>query len=167
MKRLLLVAGASIIGLGLLTGGIGLLLDPVVHAHVTTEIAQPPEKVYALLADMESVGKWSPEVGKVERIGDNPPRYKASAGPMESVWTVVEAQPPRLLRSRMEGHSMSVSGDWRTQIEPTASGGSRVDHRVAMEFHNPWLRVLSRMMDVNQEEAKTLADLKRYLESHP
>jgi uncharacterized protein YndB with AHSA1/START domain len=169
MKRIIIRTLIAIVAVVALLGLVGLALDPGVNADVSIKIARPPEKVFAVLADMESIPKWSSEGGKdfkVVKVSDQPKRFRATMDGIESSWEILEEVPPRLMRSRMEAHTMGVSGEWRTEVAPADGGASsQIHHQVAMKFSNPWLRVLSRMMDANKEEAKTLEELKRYLES--
>lgn len=170
MKRIAIRIVLALVAVVAILGLVGLALNPEVHADVNIRIERPPAKVFAVVADMESISKWSSEAGgdiKVQKISDQPKRYKALASGMESTWEILEEQPPRLLRSRMESHSLGVSGQWRTEIDPASGGAaSELRHHVTMHFSNPWMRVVSRMMDANKEEAKTLRELKQYLESH-
>ena len=167
MKRILIRGLIALVALVALAGLIGLTLDPMVHADISVDIASPPEKVYALIADIESLPKWSSEPAmQLERVSEQPRKYKVKISGMESTWEVIEEQPARLFRSRMESHTMGISGDWRTAIQPLGGSGSQIHHQVAMRFGNPWMRVMGHVMDMNKEEAKTLGELKRYLEAH-
>lgn len=168
MKKIVLYGLSGIVALIALTGIAGLLLNPVVHTKVSIEIAKPPAQVFALIRDMESVGKWTPAEEKISmvKLSDSPRRYKANAGGMESTWEEVEAREPAFLHTRMQGQSMNVSGDWRFHLDPTNTG-TRLTNEIDMRFGNPFFRVIGHLMDSQAEEMKTLTALKKYLEAQP
>jgi carbon monoxide dehydrogenase subunit G len=169
IKKILLYGLGGLAALIALTGIAGLLMNPVIHTKVSIEIAKPPAQVFALLRDMESINKWANVDGadfKVVKISDSPKQYKGSAAGMESTWEEVEATEPKFLHTRMIGHTMNVSGDWRTSIE-SSTAGSRVTNEIDMQFGNPFFRVMGHLMDSQAEEMKTLTALKKYLEAQP
>jgi carbon monoxide dehydrogenase subunit G len=171
IRKIFLYGLGGLAALVALTGIAGLLMNPVIHTKVSIEISKPPAQVFALVRDMESVEKWADfEPGQEKmtmvKLSDSPRKYKANAGGMESTWEEVEAREPAFLHTRMLGHSMNVSGDWRTNIEATAVG-SRVTNEIDMRFGNPFFRVIGHLMDSQAEEMKTLKALKKYLEAQP
>jgi uncharacterized protein YndB with AHSA1/START domain len=170
VKKVLLYVIGGIVGLVAVIGIVGMLLDPVIHFQVSIDIARPPAQVFALVRDLASVEKWATSEAGIEKmtmvkIGDSPRKYKATAGGMESMWEEIEAVEPRFLHTRMTGE-MSVSGDWRTSIEPITTG-SRITNEIDMRFGNPFFRVLGHLMDSQAEERKMLGALKKYLEAQP
>jgi hypothetical protein len=172
IKKLLLRGLAVLAALIAITGIAGMLLNPTIHTKVSIEITRPPAQVFALLRDMESMPKWasaeSPQEEKMTmvKLSDSPRKFKASVSGMESTWEEVEALEPKFLHTRMLGHSMDVTGDWRTSIDATTTG-SRLTNEVDMRFGNPFFRVVGHLMDSQGEEMKTLTALKKYLEAQP
>lgn len=168
-KRVLLYGLGGLAAIIALTGIAGMMMNPVIHTTAAIDIARPPATVFALLRDMESVNKWANVDGadfKVVKISDTPKRYKSSVAGMESTCEEVEAVEPNFLHTRVAGQTVDVSGEWRTSIEPTASG-SHVTNKIAMRFGNPFFRVMGHLMDSHAEEMKTMVALKKYLEAQP
>ena len=110
-------------------------------------IAARPELVWDLVADVTSVGEWSPECIRATWLGE-PGRPQPGArftghnqfpGGLEYEVTcvVTEAERPRAFAWVVLDDSddpLRPSSRWRYQIDPLAGGGSRVQHRFA---HGP------------------------------
>lgn len=164
MKNWILYPIAGLGGIVVLAYLIGLTRNPEILAQVTIEIAQPPVKVFPLLADPNEIAKYWPGVEKIEILQRNPLRYRMIAKEGSSTMEVTTSDPPRRIVTKSIEHSMGVSGVWDTTINPTPTG-SHLDHKTVMQLHNPLLRTLAMFMDANAEELKTLEAIKRYAES--
>ena len=102
--------------------------------QVTTEIAAPPDEVYALVTDVRNMGRWSPECHRCKWLdGDSGPAVGAQfkgwnkRGLMRwsTVSTVVIADQPtefawEVTQSRMR---------WGYRFEPTANGTKITEYR--------------------------------------
>ena len=100
------------------------------HVSVTTEIAAPPEKVYAMVADLTRMGEWSPENdGATWLRGATGPRPGAMFRSMnhngkkkwKTVGRIADADPGRLLSFRITANGLKVA-EWRYEFENTATG---------------------------------------------
>lgn len=165
MKKWILYPLAGLVGLLALAYIVGLMTSPEIRTSVAIEIARPPEKVYALMADPNEIPKYWPEVGKIEIIQQSPMRYRMVSPQGSGTMEVVSADPPRRIVTKSLEHSMGVDGLWDSTIIPTPTG-SRIEHKSTMQFHNPLLRTMALFMDANAEEMKTLQAIKTYAESH-
>jgi len=165
VKKWILYPLAGLVGLLALAYIVGLMTSPEIRTSVAIEIARPPEKVYALMADPNEIPKYWPEVGKIEIIQQSPMRYRMVSPQGSGTMEVVSADPPRRIVTKSLEHSMGVDGLWDSTILPTPTG-SRIEHKSTMQFHNPLLRTMALFMDANAEEMKTLQAIKTYAESH-
>ena len=98
----------------------------------TTDIAAPPERVWALVTDVARMASWSPQVlrtfvrGKVVGPGTtflNLNRQGVKVWPTRA--KVVRFEPHRDFAFRIaENHTV-----WSFHLEPTADGGTRLTQR--------------------------------------
>jgi uncharacterized protein YndB with AHSA1/START domain len=88
------------------------------------DIAAPPERVFALWTDLDRMREWVGGVTGVTDIhggsGNTGTRYVVHFGPMRSPTEVLEAVPPRLIRTRFG--SVVLRGQTRATFEPTDTG---------------------------------------------
>ena len=100
------------------------------QVSVTTEIRAPAEQVWAMVADLPRMKEWSPENdGAVWRKGATSAVPGASFSgtnsrgkkSWETVGTIVEAEPGRVLSFRVTAVGMKVAL-WTYRFEPTDSG---------------------------------------------
>ena len=111
------------------------------HDEVSTEIAAPPETVYALVSDVTRMGEWSPECVKaVWAKGATGPavgaRFKAwNRGRRGPAWfntpVVTVADPGRAFAFNRSGPGIG-SYTWRYDLTPT-SGGTRLTESYDVE----------------------------------
>jgi uncharacterized protein YndB with AHSA1/START domain len=100
------------------------------QVSVSLEIDAPAERVWAMVADVTQMGKWSPE-------NDGATWLRGAKGPQpgamfrgtnhngkkkwKSVGKIVDAEPGRLLSFRIKAMGLKVS-EWRYAFETTATG---------------------------------------------
>lgn len=100
---------------------------PVEHvASRSTEINAPPEKVFALVSDLENYGSWWPE-GTETRVA------------------VVESVPTSRFVTKIDEPDAPFGGTWTMEIVPTAAG-SRLTITERGEIYNPVFRALARFV---------------------
>jgi uncharacterized protein YndB with AHSA1/START domain len=99
--------------------------------QVAVHIAAPPERVFRLWIDLDRMMEWVGGVtkvtdvtGPVDQAGT---RYTVWFGPMASRTEVLEADPPRLLRTRFR--SRTLAGESAAKFEPEGDGT-----RIIQEF---------------------------------
>ena len=107
-------------------------MEPLAQASI--DIDAPPEKVYALVADLPAMGKWSPECVRCDwRGGVTEARPGAKfKGRNRIGWrrwstngTVVAAEPGKELAFDVASFGLPVAR-WRYRIEPRREGASRL-----------------------------------------
>ncbi len=105
-------------------------LAPVLEA--TIDIDAAPEKVWALVSDIERMSSWSPQVVRSTINGDtvgvgttfaNENRQGEVSWPTNA--RVVRFEPPRDFAFKVKENRLV----WSFRLEPLASGGTRVTER--------------------------------------
>ena len=102
--------------------------------EVTTDIAAPPERVYALVTDLSNMGRWSPECHRCEWVG-------GASGPVvgaefkgwnkrglmrwSTVSTVVTADEPLEFAWEVDKSRMK----WGYRFEPSGDGTPVTEYR--------------------------------------
>lgn len=119
------------------------MLRPAGHvARTQATYAQPPEAVWAVLADYERWSEWNPEVKTVERLADRGGHTMLNvvgswgAAPTE----LVEVDPPRRLATRMDAGSFR--GGWSYDLAPAPGGGTVLTVTEEGEVDNPFFRAM-------------------------
>jgi hypothetical protein len=110
--------------------------------RIEVEVAAGPEQVYNLLADVTSMGTWSPECVRCRWLGRATEAHRGARfrGTSRNGWhrwsttsTITVAEPGRAFAVHVTYLRMPVA-TWRYDLEPNGSGGtvlaeSVVDHR--------------------------------------
>jgi ribosome-associated toxin RatA of RatAB toxin-antitoxin module len=139
-----LVVLVSIVGVVTLVGW----LLPVKHeASRSARYSQPPERIYAAVADVAEYPSWSEGVSRVEML-DSPSgrtrfREHMSTGPV--VMEVVETTPPNRFVTAIADPDQPFGGTWTFEITPE-SGGSRLTITERGEIYNPIFRFMARFV---------------------
>ena len=127
-----------------------------------TIIDAPPERIYALVADMARMGEWSPECQQVEWLGGSADPVVGAkfighnrGGPANVMkWSrkgrVLAAQPGRQFAFVTEEGGRE-STEWHYQFEPT-EGGTRVVESYLVR----WIPLWARIVDVPTNRAREL-----------
>jgi len=145
MSILLRCLGA-IAGLLLLLAAVGLFLPRRHVARRWVRIGRPPAEVFRAISDFPSWPAWYPGARRVELFEGPDGRRRCTLhgrfGPMTAV--VEELEPPRLLRTRLEGET-SFGGTWTYEVAPDGAG-SRVTVTEDGVVGNPLFRTLARFV---------------------
>ena len=97
---------------------------------VTMEINAPPDRVWAMVADVTRMGEWSPENEGAEWLhgaesAQPGARFRGSNRNGKKKWstlgTIIDAVPGRLLTFRVTAAGFKVA-EWRYVFETTANG---------------------------------------------
>jgi uncharacterized protein YndB with AHSA1/START domain len=165
VKKALIYLAAAVAVIAAAFVAMGMIRSPEFHFTATRDIAKPPETVYDYLTNPENMPKWTPEIQKVEKVGDSPVRYRftGSGGSTEVLYFDMER--PNRFKSRMDMPSMGMKGEWEILIRAEGSG-SRITSNANMHIGNPVFRAMASIMDGNAEEGRTLDMLKKHLESN-
>jgi uncharacterized protein YndB with AHSA1/START domain len=142
-------------------------------------IEAPPERIYALVADMPRMGQWSPECRRVEWTeGSSEPVVGArfvghnEGGPKGFMkWSrrgrVLAAQPGREFTFVTE-EGGKESTEWRYLFEPV-EGGTGVTESYTVRWIPTWARIVdvptNRHRALQKAMAHTLGQLKQAAES--
>src|SRR3954464_1860742 len=102
---------------------------------VSIDINAPAERIYALVADLPSMGKWSPEATGGKWLGGV---TAAKAGARfrgknrnglfrwSTVCTITSAEPGRNIEWVTKAVGLLTGALWRYDFEPNSSGGTTV-----------------------------------------
>ena len=133
--------------------------DKVAKFDATIDIAAPPERVWAVMSDVERWHEWTPSVTRVKRLSQRPfaigeraiisqPRYPPA------LWKVTALDPGRSFTWVSAAPGLRVSG--RHSVEPTP-GGSRAT--LSVEYQGVVGRLLGRLTrDLTQRYLRFEAD---------
>jgi uncharacterized protein YndB with AHSA1/START domain len=126
---------------------IGWLL-PVKHeAARSAHFNQPPEKIYAAVADVASYASWIEGVSRIEMLepANGRPRFREhmTTGPI--VMEIAEATPPQRFVTAIADPDQPFGGTWTFEIVPD-SGGARLTITERGEIYNPIFRFMARVV---------------------
>ena len=161
---------ATFIGLGILclivlvVVAVGYAL-PVGHvASREATFAQPPERVFEVLTDVERYPKWRSDVNAVEVLAAGPPkRWRERGSNGDITFELVEARPPARLVSRIADTDLAFGGTWTYELVGEGSG-SRLTITERGEVYNPVFRFMSRFVFGHSATMEQfLADLKKHV----
>jgi uncharacterized protein YndB with AHSA1/START domain len=127
----------------MITGRVTIMSEPI---SVSIDINAPAERVYDLVADLPSMGKWSPEATGGKWLGG-----ATSAKPgvrfrgtnrngvfrWSTVCTVTAAEPGRRIEWVTKAVGVLDGALWRYEFAPNGSGGTTVTE--STEDRRGWL----------------------------
>jgi uncharacterized protein YndB with AHSA1/START domain len=149
-RRILKIVGvaAGAFALALLALlGYGAML-PEEHTFVRAmQLAQPPEVVFAALADFRGHPAWRPDVARLERLPDRDgkPAWRITDRHNVSMLMVVEeARAPQKLALRFSDESGPAEVQWEFIVGPIP-GGSLVTLREKSRMKNSFYRAVNRL----------------------
>lgn len=165
LRVAILIAGALVV-LILMVVAIGYAL-PVAHvASRDATLAAPPERVFAVLQDVERYPTWRSDVKTVEVMAREPRlRWKEDGSNGPITFEVQEHDPPRRMVSRIADTSLPFGGSWTYALTPSGTG-TRLAITENGAVYNPLFRFMSRFVFGHTATMEAyLRDLQRYLES--
>lgn len=158
MRILILTLAA----LALLAGTIlliGWLLPASREGRAETMIAAPPDRVLAVIADVETQPEWR-EVGTVTRTADGWEEITARG---ETITFVADEMTSARIRLRFTSDA-GYSGSWEAVLEPVTEG-TRIAVVERATVPSPLGRIISRLMfDPETFATQYLAALKERVE---
>ena len=124
MKWLLSALGI-IVGLVVVVYMVGALLPRDHVATVRVRLSQPPERIYATLADVSAAPSWREDLQKVEvlSVADEPLRWRETGKYGTMTYVRDEDWPGRRLVGRIADTAQGFGGRWEYDIRP-ADGGT-------------------------------------------
>ena len=133
----------------------------------TAKLKQPPEKVFAVLADVQRMARWNRNTEKVELVppidGKEATRQTFKGGMVVTVITAESSAPNRLVRVLGDARA-PFSGSWSYRITATAEGGSDVELTEISQISNPFYRLMVKIAGPTKYMDQHLEDLSRELE---
>ena len=167
MKRPLVFAGLAVVlvvFVAALVAGVGASL-PVRHSasgHVT--LPAPPDRVFAVVADVRRYPEWRSNVSRVEVVSETPVRWREHDGSDAITFEVVESAPPIGWRVRIADSGLPFGGTWTYELTREGTG-TRLEITEDGEVYNPVFRFVSRYVIGHTATIDTfLEDLRRRLE---
>jgi uncharacterized protein YndB with AHSA1/START domain len=146
MRTILMTAAVLLGAVGLITA-IGFWLPEAHVASVERHLTVAPERLWAILTDIDGFPAWRQDVTRVERWQDAHGLQgwteHTSNGPMRLV--VDRADPPNTLVVRIADPDLPFGGTWTYEIAGQADGSTiRITERG--EVYNPIFRFASRFV---------------------
>lgn len=137
-------------------------------AHVATRDAVlpvPPERVFAVLTEVEAFPKWRSDVQAVEVIARAPKLQWRERGNNDTIaFEIQESDPPRRLVTRIADPKLPFGGAWTFSVEPV-DGGTKLTITENGEVYNPLFRVMSRFVFGHTATLdRYLVDLRKHLQ---
>lgn len=123
------------------------------RAEVSIRVDAPPERVYALVADVTRMGEWSPETVSCAWLDGatsaEPGAWFAGTNRARATWTtrcrVDVADPGRELAFTVHAGGRA-SSRWRYRFEPDGAGGTVVTESMeGLLTYAPPVRILKRL----------------------
>jgi uncharacterized protein YndB with AHSA1/START domain len=139
--RIVVLLLAVVVGLGLVVVVVGYLL-PVKHVStVSATIPATPERVWDALTDVAAYPTWRGDVTSVEMLpADSGHVAWREHGKNDAIsFAIEQAEPPRLLLTRITDKSLPFGGAWEYVVTPDGTG-SRVQITEHGEVYNPVFR---------------------------
>ena len=147
MVRGVLIALAVLFALILVVVAIGYAL-PVGHvASRNATLSQPPDRVYAVLTDVERYPQWRKDVTAVQILPSSTvaKRWLEKGSNGDITFEFVELQPSTRIVSRIADPNLPFGGTWTYELMPE-SGGTRLTITERGEVYNPLFRFMSRFV---------------------
>jgi len=140
----LLVAGAVMVGLIVLTTVWGALLPRGHHAQRSARFAQPPDAVWSVIADPLGAASWRPDVRSVEPVPAPDGRLRwRELGSDAITYELLADEPPRRRVVRIADDDLPFGGTW-TYALAADGDGTRLTITEDGEVRNPLFRFLAR-----------------------
>ena len=136
MLKVVFIALAILIVLVILVVAVGYAL-PVGHvASSQATLPQPPDAVFATLADVSHFPDWRKDVSRVDMLSTNPLRWREHGSSGDITFVVVESVRPVHLLTRIDDRSLAFGGTWSYDLVPSGDG-TTVTITERGEVYNP------------------------------
>ena len=164
MIRAALMVIGVLVGIVAIVTVVGYALPRDHTASRAATFAQPPDKVFAALQDVEHYPTWQSDFERVDVLARTPaPRWREHGGNGTITFEVQESHAPTRLVTRIADPSLPFGGRWTYTL--TADGaGTTLTITENGEVYNPIFRFMSRFVFGHTATIDTfLADLGRHL----
>jgi hypothetical protein len=169
MIRWILWVAAVPIAAGLATAAIGAMLPRDHVAAAEARVAAPPERVAALIRDVERQPKWRSAVSSIQVLErrENGLRYIERSGGDAIAFDLVEESRDRRFRSTIADPGLPFGGFWIVSLAPEA-GATRVRVEEQGFVTSPVYRFFSALVFGHEATMRTyLDDLGRAVSGAP
>ena len=135
-----------VVGVPLLAYVVGSLLPRDHVARATIELRSPPERVWAVVSDIEGTARWRAYVKKIElkREEGGRLRWVETSSHGGVTFELVSQDPPRRQVVRIADDSLPFGGTWAWEIVPDGAG-SRLTIEEAGFVKNPVFRLMGKL----------------------
>jgi hypothetical protein len=159
---LVIAAALGLIVILVLAVGYALPVRHVASSEAT--FGAPPERVFAVLQDVERYPAWRSDVEGVEVLARAPAlRWRERGGNGTITFEIQESTPPTRLVGRIADTSLAFGGSWTYVLTP-AGTGTKLTITENGEVYNPVFRFMSRFVFGHTATMERyLADLAKYL----
>ncbi len=141
-----------------------ILPEHTTHTRTIT-LKQPPEKVFAALADVAKMPQWNRNMETVEILpptdGKETTRQTFNGGMSMTVVTTESLPPAHLVREIGDSHG-SYTGSWSYGITPIPDGGSQVALTEQSNVRNPFIRIMVKIFGPTKYMDEHLQDLAKH-----
>lgn len=146
MKWILIGIGA-LAAIALLVYSVGAALPRDHVARVQARFAQPPERVFAAIADVEAAPAWRGDLERVEILSaeGEPLRWRETGRFGVLTFVREEEVSGRRLVGRIADTSQGFGGRWIYEVEP-AGAGTLLTITEEGEVHSPFFRFMARFV---------------------
>ena len=145
MLKALFIAVAAIAFLVLIVAIAGYALPKAHVASRDARLAAPPERVFAVLTDVDRYPAWRSDVRTVEVIAREPLRWREHGSNGAITFEAQESRAPTRLVTRITDTSLPFGGTWTFALS-AAEGGTAVTITENGEVYNPIFRFMSRFV---------------------
>jgi hypothetical protein len=163
MMKWLIIAVALVLAACALVLAIGLLLPKDHVARAEALVAGPPERVAALIRDVEAQPRWRTGVDRIEMLERRPNRllYVEHSDQGAIRFDFSEEERNRRFRSVITDPDLPFGGSWSIALAPRGSG-TLVSIEERGSVANPLFRFVSTLIFGHDATMKAwLADLER------
>jgi hypothetical protein len=139
------IGSVAALVLGVFLAGAALPRDHV--ARVQARFAQPPERVFATIADVEAAPAWRGDLERVEILSaeGEPLRWRETGRFGDMTFVREEEVAGRRLVGRIADTSQGFGGRWIYELEP-ADGGTLLTITEEGEVYSPFFRFMARFV---------------------
>jgi uncharacterized protein YndB with AHSA1/START domain len=163
LKATLITVGVLFAIVAIVTA-IGFALPQGHTATRDATFAQPPDRVFAVLQDIERYPAWRSDLEAVEMLTRGPaPRWRERGRNGTITFEMQEAQAPSRMVTRIADTSLEFGGSWTYALSADGAG-TRLTLTENGEVYNPIFRFMSRFVFGHTATMDAvLSDLGRHL----
>jgi hypothetical protein len=165
--RILLYIAAALVAVAVIILIIGFALPKAHTAAVQARFTAAPDRIYAVIADIENGTRWRTGLKKVEVLSREPLTWRETADWGTITFVRDEAIPNQLIRTRIADEDQGFGGTWTYALMPQDSA-TLLTITENGTVSNPLFRFMSKFIFGHYTSLETyVADLGKLLGEHP